>query len=219
MEIFAKKANPNYKMSTEATSAINNNSQPYNGIVNKLKGYIKLSTNDEESGTSQTDNNNNINKSYFLRCKESIINMFEVEKSYKMFFLVFSVGIGIIFLSLFFISIIVLSPQKFVSIFSLGSIVTLSSFIFLHGTFAYFDKLFAKDRILLTALYIGSICLGLYFALNKSYLFSLIFAACQFITLLVFALSFIPGGRYGISMIYSIVSSPFRSIVSKFVKL
>jgi len=109
-----------------------------------------------------------------------------------------------------------LFPQKFVSLFSLGSLVILTSFIFIYGTAGYFELLFSRSRITFTLLFISSIFVGLYFAFFKSYyIISLICAMIQLVTLIIFTLSFIPGGQTGISFMLSMMKAPFASLWQK----
>lgn len=206
MAIFEKKSNPDYKMSTDQGEE-NNTGYSYSNLVSKVKGYMKLTTNDAESSTPAE------NLPWHGRLKASILQSLEVEKSYKLFFMVLAVGLAIIGFSTVFI---ILSPQKFVALFSLGSLVTLNSFIFLNGTFGHFEMLFSKNRLPFTIMYLISIVLGTYFSFSGSFILSMVCSAFQLVSLIVFVLSFIPGGRYGISMIFNLLSSPFRSIFSKF---
>lgn len=208
MTIFARKNNPNLKMATENQETSSSETK-YSNFVNTVKGYMKLSADDNENKQIEE------NKGFLTRLKESLKSSLEVETSYKSFFIVLAVGIAIICFSTVFI---LLAPQKFIAMFSLGSLVTLNSFIFLNGTYAHCEMLFAKNRLPFTCMYFVSIILGMYFSLTSSYLFSMICSAFQLIALIVFVLSFIPGGRFGISMIFNMLGSPFRSLYSKIFK-
>jgi hypothetical protein len=207
--IFTKKlGNSNVKMSTENEPETGSNG--YSNFITKLKGYAKLNTNDEEANV-QAENTGFIGK-----IKNCLKNTFEVEKSYKLFFIILSVGLGLIFLSLVFLPLVWITPQKFVSLFSLGSLVTISSFVFVYGTSAYLEMLFSKQRALFTILFLVSIFLGIYFAFNQTYyIISLICAVIQLITLIIFTLSFIPGGSMGISFITNILLAPVNSLWNK----
>lgn len=205
--IFAKRADPSVKLSTEAESC-DTLKVTYSNFITTMKGYVKLGTNDEENARIEEEN-----LGYFGKIKRNFMKAIEVEKSYSVFFIILAVGIGLICLSMLFLPMAWLSPRKFVSFFSLGSFVTLISFIFIYGTSAYLEMLFSKTRAMFSILFILSIFLGVYFTFNETYyLISLICAVIQLITLIVFTLSFIPGGRYGISIITSMLMSPVNSV-------
>jgi hypothetical protein len=151
--------------------------------------------------------------SMITRVKSDFINSLEVEPSYKTFFIVIAVGLGLLGLSLIFLPFVIFSPQKFLSLFSLGSIVILASFVFIYGTAAYMNMLFEKSRLRYTVPYIASIILGLYFTfVQESFLFSLICVGVQFITLMIFVLTFIPGGNTGIKFILETLKAPLMKI-------
>ena len=215
--VFEKRKNKNLTFSgSEAFSNTKENlKESVGNIFGKFKSYVKV-PNDEEADLNLEKKEEN-NKNFIEKLKENISNLIEVEKSYKFFFVFFSVGIGIIFFSLLFLPIVVLAPTKFVSLFSLGSLVTLISFVFLYGTKEYLGMLFSSERYLFTLLFLFSIFIGIYFAVvNPYFLVALICAGIQFVTLLIFSLSFIPGGGMGISFISSVLLSPFKKIFGKF---
>jgi hypothetical protein len=156
------------------------------------------------------------NTSMISRVKSDMANSIEVEPNYKTFFIILAVGLGVIFFSLLFLPFVILSPQKFLSLFSLGSIIILSSFIFVYGTSAYIKMLFEKNRLIYTIAYITSIVLGFYFAyIKESFIFSLISVGVQFITLMIFVLTFIPGGSTGISFIIEFIKAPILKLFNK----
>ena len=150
------------------------------------------------------------------RIKNNLSSTIEVQTSYKYFFIVLVIGVVFLILSLMFLPIMVLYPQKFLSLFSIGSLITLSSFIFIYGTVNYIKMLFEKKRVVYTMSYIVSIVLGLYFAYIKGYfIHSLICAIIQMITLVIFILTFIPGGNSGITFILELLMSPIKKLFSK----
>jgi hypothetical protein len=208
--VFTKRENKNVKLST--SQEIENKSEEsgvISNFVSKIKGYVKLSSTDEEASKKAAEEN----LGFCGRMKKSMIDCVEVEKSYKNFIIILAVGLALIFLSLMFIPIAWLKPEKFVSLFALGCLVTLISFIFIYGTVEYFRMLFSKERFLFTLLFLSSIFVGLYFAFTgTNYFISVICSVIQIITLIVFTLSFIPGGRTGISFLGSMLMSPVYGI-------
>ena len=140
-----------------------------------------------------------------------------VEKSWTNFSIVFLVGIGLLAFSLMLLPMVVYSPAKFTSLFSLGSFLVLLSFLFMYGTEGFLDVVFDKKRIWFSLLYIVSIVLSLWFSMvSASYFLSLLFVGLQAVGLAVFVLSFIPGGSTGISFLFSMILAPFKAIVSRF---
>lgn len=143
-------------------------------------------------------------------CGEKILSWFEVEKSYTSFFVVIGFGLCILFLSFMFLPLAIFNPQKFVSLFSLGTFIVILSFIFIYGTREYIKMLFSQKRALLTSLYLVSICIGIVFSFRDSFfIISYVCAAIQLITVVTFFLSFVPGGETGISFIWSSIKSIF----------
>ncbi len=173
-----------------------NQTEETKGFFGKLKGMISSSESNETQSPSGF--------------KDRILSMIEVEISYTYFFIVLLIGGAILFLSLLFLPVAILNPKKFVSLFSLGSLVTISSFIFLYGTKEFLSRLFDSGRRLLTILYLASIVIGLFFSFTDSYtIISHICAVFQLITLITFVLSFLPGGHLGISFIWGSIKSIF----------
>ena len=76
-------------------------------------------------------------------------------------------------------------------------------------------KLFDKKRFIITILFLCSIILGLIFSLGKHYFISLLCSLFQLIGLILFVLTFIPGGKKGINCIKKKISSPFVNIFMK----
>jgi len=154
--------------------------------------------------------------SKITKCKEAVLKKIEenleVEKSYKTFTIMVFIGLALLCLSLMFLPVIIIAPSKFVMCFSLGSMIILSSFIFVYGTKAYVEKLFAKNRFAFTLLFLCSIILGLYFSISGNYLISILLAAFQLVTLIVFTLTFLPGGSHGISFIGGLLLSPVKGL-------
>jgi hypothetical protein len=184
-------------------------------LLDRVKGFFKFGKDSEETSTdsqldkSQAESQENTWKTRLLKKLQDNI---EVEKSYQTFFILMMIGLGLLCLSLVFLPVIILSPYKFVLCFSLGSLIILISFIFIWGTKAYFETLFSKNRFLFTLLFLGSILLGIMFAWSEYFFFSLLCSIYQLISLIVFTLSFIPGGKVGISFIGSMLSSPFVNL-------
>lgn len=138
------------------------------------------------------------------KVKNNIKSSIEVETNYTTFFIVFAIGLVFLLVSFIFLPMVIIFPQKFVCLFSFGSIIILSSFIFIYGTASYVGMLLEGKRVLYSLIYLCSIAVGLYFSFfNSNYLICLFSAIIQVVMLIIFVLSFIPGGETGISFIIS----------------
>jgi len=190
----------------EENKGLNSNTPESPKLMNKIMKYFKSG----EKAPEETD------KGVLSKFTGAVKSSIEVEVSYTTFFILLSIGVGLMCLSMMFLPIVVVSPQKFVSLFSLGSSIILISFVFIYGTAAYLDLLFSKSRIVISIMFIFSIFLGLYFAFFQSfYLISLICAVFQLVALIIFTLSFIPGGQMGISFCWSMFTSPINNLMMK----
>jgi cation transport ATPase len=187
-------------------------------IIGKVKSFFNFgnqATENSAQNSSTTLNEQPSNEdpnSLKNKIMKKLQDNIEVEKSYQTFFILLLIGLALLCLSLMFLPVIILSPYKFVSCFSIGSLLILISFIFVYGTKSYFETLFSKSRFLFTLLFLGSIILGLVFAWSQYFFLSLICSFAQLVTLIVFVLSFIPGGKNGISLIGRMLSSPFTNM-------
>lgn len=173
-------------------------------VFSKVKGYARLNTSENAAQTQQKEKS--ILKRIASRC--------EIEKSYSAFFIFLFLGIGIVLFSFFFLPMVILSPQKFVSLFSVGSLTTVLSFIFYYGTYDFLLMLFNKERRWFSVAFFASIFLGLYltFFTKAYFIFSLMCSGIQMFVMIMFLLSFIPGGQAGINMMISMVYAPVKRI-------
>jgi hypothetical protein len=197
--------------SEKTTSEIQENKKTT--VFDKFTGFFKRS--DSNNKVNITENTVNTSQSSTKgsptgpSLKEKVIDKLDswikVEKSYLAFFVLLFLGMGLLFFCLFFI----FSPHKFMLCCSLGSIMILTSFLFLKGTRGFLVTLLSPKRIWFSLLFVVSIVVGLSFAIGGSFIFALIFAAGQALCLVVFILSFVPGGQNGIKFIGRKLLSPF----------
>lgn len=180
----------------EETQQLNDpeNNSKFGSVLNSAKNFFTGAKEEERPQTTY----------------EKIVSYIEVETSYTTFLIVLALGFFVIFMSLFFLPTIIIYPQKFVSLFSLGSFIIISSFIFIHGTKAYLEMLFNEDRRLYTISYFLSIFVGIYFSnFTTMFIVSHICSMLQLLIMAFFILSFIPGGQTGISFILGMIKSFF----------
>ena len=115
-------------------------------------------------------------------------------------------GAGCFFVALSFTSLpfIVIVPQKFASMFTIGNGCILSSFAVIKGSGAFVQHLMAADRRRLTFGYVGSMAGTLWASMwYRSSLLTLVFVFVQMGALLWFFVSYIPGGTWVMSTVQS----------------
>ena len=169
---------------------------------------------DSNRMTLSSKEENEIKKEESCRDKlaNKIIEKLEVERSIGIFSVLICIGIGLIILSFFLLPIVLVSPKKFSFCFAVGSIFVLISFLFLVGTKNYVNKIMDNKRIFISVSFILSIFIGIGFSLGNHYFISLICSGVQLISMVMFVLTFIPGGRAGIDCIKKALSSPFTKL-------
>ncbi|XP_056633026.1 uncharacterized protein LOC130442712 [Diorhabda sublineata] len=121
----------------------------------------------------------------------------------RIVFFAVCVGLGLLCfsISLMYIPVLLFKARKFALLFTLGSTFFVLSFFFLWGPIAFLKHMFAKERLLVTITYGGTLTATLYCALHlQSTPFTILFAVCQIISLLWTVIANIPGGSTGLSM-------------------
>ncbi|KYK55984.1 hypothetical protein DCS_07949 [Drechmeria coniospora] len=92
-------------------------------------------------------------------------------------------------------------PRKFVTLWSVGSLLFLASFAAMMGPLNYVYHLMSAPRLPFTAAYFGSIILTLVFALKlKSTILTLFSAIFQIACLLWYLISYFPMGSAGLRL-------------------
>ncbi|KAJ1959771.1 protein transport protein sft2 [Dipsacomyces acuminosporus] len=93
----------------------------------------------------------------------------------------------------------IISPQKFATAFSLGSIATITGIALLRGPRAHTQHMLSRERLLFTISYFGSVFFTLFFSvIVHSYLGTLFFVVIQVIALVWYVVSYFPGGSAGL---------------------
>lgn len=220
--------NPTNTSSTTNQDSTQNPSTVQN-FISGFKDFFKPKTTsidiekDNKENIQEDDSNrmtlsskeeNEVKKEESCRDKlaNKIIEKLEVERSIGIFSVLICIGIGLIILSFFLLPIVLVSPKKFSFCFAVGSIFVLISFLFLVGTKNYVNKIMDNKRIYISVSFILSIFIGIGFSLGNHYFISLICSGVQLISMVMFVLTFIPGGRAGIDCIKKTLSSPFTKL-------
>lgn len=111
------------------------------------------------------------------------------------FFVLLLIGCLLMCISFASLPLIVLAPHKFAGVFTMGSLCFLGSFSALKGFGSFVAHLTSKDRLTLSAGYIGSMAGTLWASLwYRSTLLTIAFTVVQVSQLLWFFVSYIPGG-------------------------
>jgi hypothetical protein len=92
------------------------------------------------------------------------------------------------------------SPEKFAVPFSFGAVLSLLSTMFLMGPCNQVKKMFEPSRIVVTCVYLSSIVVTLIVAFVSASVWLVLLCVCvQMLSLMWYALSFIPYGREAVT--------------------
>lgn len=128
----------------------------------------------------------------FGAAKEMMDN--PISKEAWMLFGLLMVGGSVLMTMAFaFLPVIIFAPAKFANLFTFGSLCWFAAFCTLKGVSAFFSHLMVADKRPYTLAY-GVSVVGTFWAIDYSYLLTLVFAVVQMIALLYFLVSYIPGG-------------------------
>jgi len=215
--------NNNYGSKSNEIENNNENNQNNNklkGFFNKIKNVNKLlkNSNTEENKEVDISTSNDIKNpensppTWKTKLEDKLVSLIQVEKNYPIFMVLILLGFFLVFISFLLLPLIITSPARFSLCFALGSVLILISFLFLNGTRNFFKKIFSTNRFWISICFIVSIFVGIGFALGKHYFISLLCSLFQLVSLILFILSFIPGGKCGINAILNLLKSPFTSL-------
>ncbi|KAI8910705.1 Got1/Sft2-like family-domain-containing protein [Powellomyces hirtus] len=115
------------------------------------------------------------------------------------FIVCLGLGIFCFMVAFFTLPMLAIRPAKFATLYTLGSILSLTSFALLQGPRSFLAHIFTKERLPFTAAYLGSMILTLYFAVGKgAYVMTIICSVIQILALLWYFGSYLPGGLQGL---------------------
>lgn len=115
-------------------------------------------------------------------------------------------------MSMLYLPLAVLRPAKFAAPYCLASLLVFGSVGFLQGFVTYGRHLISRDRLPFTLLFFGTTVMTLYSATqNLGYILTIISVLAQLICLVIYIVSYVPGGQSGISFMSSVVGSSLRS--------
>lgn len=137
-------------------------------------------------------------------------------KNFPIFCVLLGVSIVFTFLSFVTLPMIVIAPKQFGLFFTFASISFISSLAFLKGFSNLCIHLMERKRLPFTIAYILSLISTLYFTLiSPLYLLALITSIVQFLALVSFLVSYIPGGSEAIKMLFGAASTFIKRLFRK----
>lgn len=109
---------------------------------------------------------------------------------------VFLLGVFLISMSMSFLPVLPISPQKFALLFAFGSMTLLGSFAILKGPKSFLESLIQREKLPFSVAYFGSLVGTLAATIvMKSFILTAIFGVLQAVSLLYFLASYVPGGQ------------------------
>ncbi|KAI5855691.1 Got1/Sft2-like family-domain-containing protein [Tricharina praecox] len=111
-----------------------------------------------------------------------------------------NLGAAACFVVCFFLfPVLSLKPRKFAVLWTVGSLLFLSSWAILQGPITYAKHLMSTPRLPFTAAYFGTILCTLYFSVGlQSTILTLLAAICQMVALVWYLVSYFPMGSTGL---------------------
>lgn len=126
---------------------------------------------------------------------------------YTAFAICWLAALLLFFLAILHLPVSVLNPRKFVVPYCLASLLVAFSFGFIHGFVSYFGHLVAPDRRWMSLAFYGCTAITLYVAtIRESYILTAAFAFIHGITMAAYVISYLPGGRAGLSTMASMAT-------------
>ena len=118
----------------------------------------------------------NRNSSIMASIKTNSNSIKDRAEAFKYGVLMLGSGFLVIFLSSFYLPFVAIYPQKFCALFTIGSILCISSLVLMLGAKSFFEKAFSKSNFIYSGSYAISVALGLYYScVESSYLLTIVF--------------------------------------------
>jgi len=163
--------------------------------------FISSITKTVESGFSSarnivTGNNGDTNSPPSLSSNDSFGGLFSLSFSQIFNFAIcMALGVLFMFMAFLFLPMIIFAPQKFVLLFTLGSLCWLNGLAMLQGYRTLAKTLIMKEKLPYTIAYLSSLLMTFYATLwVHSYILTFLFAGVQIVALGSFLISYFPGG-------------------------
>eukprot|EP00930_Biecheleria_cincta_P038125 TRINITY_DN26199_c0_g1_i1.p1 TRINITY_DN26199_c0_g1~~TRINITY_DN26199_c0_g1_i1.p1 ORF type:complete len:213 (-),score=37.72 TRINITY_DN26199_c0_g1_i1:38-676(-) len=129
------------------------------------------------------------------------------------FFVLLAIGGVLMAIAFASLPLLLLMPSKFATVFTAGSMCILGALTALKGFASFFAHLTSRDRLPLSAGYLGSMAGTLWASLwYKSALLTIAFSIAQMSSLLWFYVSYIPGGSYTMGLACDFLKGAVRQV-------
>ncbi|KAF9114573.1 hypothetical protein BGX27_010456 [Mortierella sp. AM989] len=149
----------------------------FGGVRNQVAGYVPVALG---GGGGQPQEEDWLGLTWFQRMAGFALC---VAGGVACFMIAFFVGLPLF----------VISPSKFATSFTLGSILMMSSFALLRGPTAHFKALITRERLPFTAAYLGSMIFTLYASLiANSFILTIIGTIVEILALVWYFTSYSP---------------------------
>eukprot|EP00928_Gymnodinium_smaydae_P094327 TRINITY_DN7903_c0_g2_i1.p1 TRINITY_DN7903_c0_g2~~TRINITY_DN7903_c0_g2_i1.p1 ORF type:complete len:359 (+),score=58.62 TRINITY_DN7903_c0_g2_i1:110-1186(+) len=127
---------------------------------------------------------------------------------------IFMLGLFFIMLSFNFLPALLIKPQNFAVLFTIGSMTLMGSFVFLNGYTAFMAALMQRNKLPFSGAYVvGLVGTLVSTLLLRSFILTAVFALMQAVALLYFTASYIPGGTAVLNSIRNWGGRSARSLV------
>ncbi|CAN8063128.1 unnamed protein product [Agarophyton chilense] len=147
---------------------------------------------------------------------EEMSGMFNLSTLQKvaLFAMIFGTGVMLICISFMFLPLIVVVPHKFAACFTLGNVLAITSTWVLVGPKAQLQNMFSPVRAVAAGVYLFALVFALFAAFfggKLRYLLVMVSIAAEVVSLIWYALSYIPYGRHMISRLVGVMGMSFGS--------
>jgi hypothetical protein len=224
-----------FKNKNDEENQVLKNNEEKNNYNSIIENKPILSTANNENNNQENENNLNSNNKnitnlfiYYLSkfndfTKIIFKNLFEylskipitIQPSYKLFLIFIILGVIFLFSCAMTLPIFLITPSKFLFLFTLGDGFILFSFLFYYGSSGFKNILMNENSRLIIISLICSTIVGLFISLRGHYFISLCFVIVQIIGSIMFVLTIIPYGQYGINAMNSVLFSPIKNFAER----
>jgi len=146
-------------------------------------------------------------------------SMQETAENYKLGLMILAGGILVLMLSLVYLPLVAVVPQKFCALFSIGSIIIMVSLSTMLGHSRFLSTLLGRSLLPYTLVYAVSLLLGLYYScISKSYILALLMIVAEMISLSYLVLVNVPYGKATLDFLYKNIFKGIKNLCSQCLK-
>ena len=125
------------------------------------------------------------------------------------------IGAGCLFaLSTLYLPLVVLFPQKFCALFSLGSMTAMLSISVMVGHERFLKKLVTRELVFYSITYVVSLMIGIYYScIVKSYILAILAIIAQGVSLAYLVFTNLPYGKSSLNMVFKTIYHGVKSCI------